>query len=106
MSRIGDKLSVCPSDAHSAQRTFPGNIADHERRGCADDREHVRVVFAIRAQDDALDLDLVVPALGKVWPNGPIDETRGQNFFFRRAAFAFEVTAGKFTRGSGLFAVI
>src|SRR5205814_2328942 len=58
MGWVGDKLAVYTSDAHSAERAFPGNIADHKRRGSADDGKHVRVIFTIRAEDDALDLDL------------------------------------------------
>src|SRR6185437_1961789 len=69
-------------------------------------REHVRIVFAIRAERDGLDLDFIVPALGEQRANGAINDARGENFFFGGASFALEVTAGEFSRRSRFFAVI
>ena len=35
--RVGDELAIDAADANRAQRAVPGNIADHQRRGSADD---------------------------------------------------------------------
>src|ERR1043166_9689371 len=106
MRRIRDELPVDAPNAGSAERSLPWNIADHQRSGCADDGEHVRIVFAVRAENDALDLDFVVPALRKERTNRTINQSRSENFLFGRAAFAFEVTTRKFSGGGSFFAVI
>ena len=51
-------------------------------------------------------LHFVVPALGKQRTDRAVGEAAGENFFFRRTAFAFEVAAGKPAGRSGLLAVI
>ena len=104
--RIGDELAVDAADAHRAERPGPRNVADHQRGASADDAQNVRIVFAVRAQHDGLDLDFVVPALGKQRADGAVGEAAGENFLFGRAAFALEVTAGKLAGGGGFFAVI
>src|SRR5205085_11917164 len=106
VSWIGDELAIDPANPGSAERSLPGNIADHERSRGADQSHHIRVIFPIRAQNDALHLDLVVPALGKERANRAVDEARSQDFLFRRTSFAFEVAAGEFAGGSGFFSII
>ena len=69
MRRVGHQLAFDAADAHRAERPGPRNVADHERRGGADDAQNVRVVFAVRAQHNALDLDLVIHSLGKEGAN-------------------------------------
>ena len=51
-------------------------------------------------------LDFVVPSLGEQGPDGPVNHAAGEDFLFRGAAFALEVTAGKPARCSGLLAII
>ena len=53
-----------------------------------------------------LDLHFVIPALGKERADRAVGEAAGENFLFGRTAFALEVTAGEFSGGGGLFAVI
>ena len=93
VNRVGHKLALHAAHADRSEGAGPGDVTDHQRGGRADDREHVGVVFAIGAEDDALDLDFVVPALGEERANGPVNEPRGEDFLFRRAALAFEITA-------------
>ena len=106
MGRVGDELAVDAADAHGAERAGPRDVADHQRGGGADEREHIRVVLAIGAEHDALDLDFVEPALGEERADGAVDEAAGEDFLFGRAAFAFEVAAGELAGRSGFFAVI
>ena len=61
-------------DADGAQRTGPGNVADHQRGGGADDAEHVRIIFAVGAEQNALNLHFVVPALGKERTDGTVGQ--------------------------------
>ena len=106
MSRIGDELAVHASDAHRTQRAVPRDIADHQSGGCADDAQNVRIVFAIRAEENALHLDFVIPTLGEQRTNRAIRQTAGENFLFRRATFALEIAAGEFSGSGGFFAII
>ncbi len=103
---VGDELAVDAAHADRAQRARPGDVADHEGGRGADDRQHVRVVVAVGAQDDALDLDFVVPAFGEERADGAVNEPRGEDFLFGGAAFAFEIAARELARRRGLFPVI
>ena len=69
-------------------------------------REHVRIVFAIGAEHDALDLDFVIPTFGEQRTNRAVDQAAGENFLFGRTAFALEIAAGEFSGCGRFFAVI
>ena len=103
---VGDELAIDASDANRAQRTAPRNVADHQRCRCADDAENVRIVLAVRAEQDGLDLDFVIPALGEERANRAVGETAGEDFLFCGTTFALEVAAGKLSSSSSLLAVI
>jgi hypothetical protein len=72
----------------------------------ADDAQNIGIILAVRAQHDGLDLHFVIPALGKQRADRAVGQAAGENFLFRRTAFAFEVAAGELARGGGFFAVI
>ncbi len=91
---------------HGAERAIPRDVADHQRRRRADDAQDVGIVFAIRAEQNGLDLDFVVPAFGEQRTNRTIRQAAREDFLFRRTAFAFEVTAGEFAGGCRVLAVI
>ena len=103
---VGHKLALDTTHTHGAQRPGPGNVTDHQRRRCPDDAEDVGIVLPVGAQHNALHLDFVVPSLGEQGPDGPVNHAAGEDFLFRGAAFALEVTAGKPARCSGLLAII
>ena len=71
---VGDELAADAPDANRPDRAGPRDVAEHQRRRGADDRQHIRVVLAIGAQHDALDLDFVIHALGKERPDRPVNE--------------------------------
>ena len=104
--RVGDEFSVDATDPNCAKRSGPRNVADHQRCARANDAQNIRVVFAVRTQENSLNLHFVIPAFWKQRTNRTVGETAGKNFFFRRTAFAFEITAGKFSGGGGFFAVV
>ena len=62
---LGDEFTANASDPDGAERTGPGNIADHQGSTGADDAQDIRIIFTIRAQEHGLDLDLIVPTFGK-----------------------------------------
>ena len=103
---VGDEFAGDASDAQRAERAVPGDIAHAQGGGSADDGEDVRIVFAVGAEEDALDLDFVEPAFGKERADGAVGQAAGEDFLFRGASFAFEVAAGEFAGGGGFFAVI
>ena len=49
---------------------------------------------------------VVTVSLWKQRTDRPINHARGEDFLFRRPAFALEITAGKFPGRCGLFAII
>src|SRR5207247_8083788 len=104
--RVGHELASEAPDAHGPERAIPGNIADHQRRRGPEERQHIRIMFAIGAEHDALDLHLIVPTFGEKRADGPVNQARGENFLFGGAAFAFEITAWEFAGGSRFFPVI
>ncbi len=106
VGRIGDELAFDAADADRAERAVPRNVADHQRGGRADDAEDVGVVLAIGAENDGLNLNFVIPALGKERTNRTVGEPAGENFLFRRTAFALEVTAGELAGCGRFFAVV
>ena len=103
---LATNLPVDAADAQRAQRAVPGNVADGQGGGGADDGEDVGIVFAVGAQEDALHLDFVEPAFGEKRADGAVGQAAGEDFLFGGAAFALEIAAGEFAGGGGLFAVI
>ena len=70
------------------------------------DRENVGIVLAIRAEQDRNDLRVVKITGREERPERPIRHARSERFLFGRAAFAFEIAAGKFPDRRRFFAVI
>ena len=103
---VGDELPGDAANAQRAQRAVPGNIAHAQRGGSADDGEDIGIIFAVGAEEDALDLDFVEPAFGEERADGAVGQAAGEDFLFGGAAFAFEIAAREFAGGGRLFAVI
>ena len=51
-------------------------------------------------------MNLVIPTLGEEWPDRTIGEAAGEDFFFRRTAFAFEIAAWESACGGRPLTVI
>ncbi|OQB91521.1 MAG: hypothetical protein BWX84_01366 [Verrucomicrobia bacterium ADurb.Bin118] len=103
---VDDELARDPADAHGAERSGPRNITDHQRGGRAVDAEDVRVILAVGAEHDGLDLDFVVPAFGEERTDRAIRHAHGEDFLFGGAPFALEVAAREFARRGGFLPVI
>ena len=106
VGRIRDELAIHSPDAHGADRTGERNVGNSQRGGGAVDRENVGIILTIRAQEHRDDLGVVKIARGKERTQRAIRHARGERFLFGRAAFAFEIAAGKFADRGRLFAVI
>ena len=72
----------------------------------AGDGDHVGIVFAIGGQHQGDDLRLIAPGLGKERAERPVDQARGQDFALGGAAFALEESAGNFSGGIGVLAIV
>jgi hypothetical protein len=103
---VGDKLSVNAPDANGSEGAVPGDITDDQSGGSADDAEDIGIIFSVGAEENALDLDLVVPTFGKQGSNGAIGQAAGEDFLFRGTPFAFEVATGETAGGGSFLAVI
>ena len=68
--------------------------------------QNIGIVFAVRAEQDRDDLRVVKITGREERPERPIGHARGERFFFARATFALEITAGEFPDRGGLLAVI
>ncbi len=106
MSRVRNEFAADAADARRAERPGPRNVGNHQRGARADDAQNIGIILAVRAQEHGLHLDLVIPALRKERADRAVGETAGENFFFRRPAFALEIAAGELAGRRRFFAVI
>ena len=97
MRGVGDELAVDATNAQRADRAAEGNVGDHQRGRGAIDREHIRIVLAIGGEERGDDLRVVEVALGEERAQRAIRHAAGEDFLFRRTAFALEVAAGNLT---------
>lgn len=101
-----DELSVDFADAHAADGAVPRNVGDEQGCGRAVNHQDVGVVDHIRREEQADDLNFVHKTLGEEGAEGAVAKSGGEDFLFRGAAFALEVSAGEFARRGESFAVV
>ncbi len=80
--RIEDVFTIQISHARRADGAVKGNAGNSERRGRADHGGNVRVHFIVGRHYSRDDLNFVVKTFGEQRPDGAIDQTGGQYFFF------------------------
>ena len=105
MGRVGDKLSIHSGDANGTDGSGPWDIGDHEGGGGAVHRKNIRIVLPVGTEKDGNDLCIVEIPLGEQRAERAVDHPAGENFFFRRAAFAAKIASGNPTHGGSLFLV-
>jgi len=103
---IGDQLAVHRSYPHAAQHMGEGDVGDGERGASADNGQRAGIALRVGREHHGDDLRLVHEAFGKQRPDGPVDETAGQDFFFRGASLALDEAARKLAGGVSIFAII
>ncbi len=96
---VEDVFAIDKTDAGAGDRTHERRARNGQSRRSRDHRNHIRVVDQIVAQHGAHHQNFVLEARNKQRADRTVDQTRGQRLFFRRTRFAFEETAGHFTRG-------
>ena len=103
---VGDELTFDASNTNSTQGTIPGDVADGQCCGSTNDAQDIRIIFTVGAQHNGLNLHFIIPTLGEQGTNGAVGQAAGEDFFFRGTTFALEISAGKFSSGSGFFTII
>ncbi len=103
---VSDELAIHATDTHGANRSGKRNVRNAQRSRRAVERENVRIIFSIRAEEQADDLGVVEISLRKERPKWPIGHARGERFLFRRPAFAPEITTREFSRCRRFFTII
>ena len=99
-------FAVDIADARRPDRPHEGNAGERQRRGRRHHRHHVGLVLHIVGQNLAYDLGFVLVAIGEQRTDRPVDQARGERFFFGRRAFALEIAARDLARGVIAFLVI
>ena len=75
VSGVGDELSIQPRHADRGHRTAPRNIRNTQGRRSAVQDEHVRIVLAVRAQEDRDDLGFVEETFREQWTDRTVRHT-------------------------------
>ena len=103
---VDDELTIDAADAHGTDGAREGNVGDAERGGGAVHGADIRIVLAVGAEEDGDDLGVVVVAFREERAQRAVRHAAGENFLFRGAAFALEVTTGEAACGGGFFLVL
>ena len=106
MGGIRDKFAVHSSNPNRADRPFEWNVGHGQRGRRAVHRQNVGIIFSIGAEQNGNDLGVVEITLREEGAQRSIGHPRREGFLFRRASFAFKITAGKFSRRCRFFPVI
>ncbi len=105
-ARVEFVFAIAETDACSTDRAHEGHARDGQRSRSGDHRDDIGLGLAVIRQDLADHVDFVVETFGEQRPYGAVDETRGERFFLRGAAFALEEAAGNAARSGEFFLVV
>ena len=103
---IRGQLAVDHADAHTGHHVLERNIGDGQRRTRAHDGERGGIAQGIGREHQADDLGFIGIAFGEQRADGAVDQTAGEGFLLRHAAFALDEAAGKTPGRVGVLAVI
>src|SRR5690606_16751993 len=92
--------------ARSANRTIERDAGNGQGSRGADHRCDVRVGLLAGGDHGADDLHFVLETFREQRTDRTVDQARGQGFFFARARFTLEETAGDLARSVGFFLVV
>ena len=103
---VHQELTGDAGDTDGAERSIPRNVGNGQRGRSSEDGEDVGVILAVGREQQRLDLDFIVPALGEERADGAIGQAAGEDLLLGGTTFTLEVTAGVTASGRCLFAVI
>src|SRR6516162_10337746 len=104
--RVGHQLPVEQTHANGRNRVAEWQIGTIGGRRGGGHRNHIRVIGAVRRQNQGNNLGLIPPAIGKQRPHRAIDQPRYQNFLFRRPSLPLEKTSRNLSGRIGVFPVV
>ena len=104
--RHDDPLAVHAAHAHGGDGLGERDVGQHQRRGAADQRQHVGIVLLVRRHDGRHDLGLVGPLLVEQRTDRPVDLAARKRLLLRGTPFALEESARDLARGVRALAVI
>src|SRR5580700_9751548 len=104
--RVGHQLAIEQADANASNGLLKREIGTIGGRGGGGNSDDVRIIVAVRGKHHRDDLCFVAPRLREERAHGPVNQTRGENLFFRRTTFALEEAAGDFSSRIGVFAIV
>src|SRR3990170_3043860 len=97
--RVDDELTVDAADAHGADGTLEGDLADRQRGRGGDGADDVGVVLLVGGEDREYDMHVVLVARREQRPDGPVGEAGGEDGRFRGARLALDEAARDLARG-------
>lgn len=100
---VSDPLSVDSSDTDAGDGAIPWQVREHERGGCAGNRDDIGFAIRVIADDGGDDLDFVVEAVGEERADGAVDQPACEDFVIGLFSFAPEVVSRNFTGGVRFF---
>ena len=103
---VHHELTGDAGDADGAERAIPRDVGNGQCGRGSEDGEDVGVVLAVGREQQRLDLNFIVPALGEERADGAIGEAAGEDLLLGGPAFTLEVSAGETASGRCLLAVI
>jgi hypothetical protein len=106
LGRAKHVLAIDVADARSTDRAAERNAGDGHCGGSAEHRGNIGIDFRIAGHHGADHLHFIVERVGEQRTQRTVDQTRGQDFLFRRAAFALEEAAGNATGSVGALLII
>jgi hypothetical protein len=104
--RVQDVLPVDVGNAGGADRTEERDAGQRQRRRTADQRDDVRVVFQVVAEDGGDDLHLVAEPLREQRADRAVDQAGDEGLVLAGAAFALEEAARNLAGREGFFLVV
>src|SRR5262245_59422422 len=106
VSGIGNELAVDAADPNRTDWSLERNVGNAQCGGGAVDRQNIRIVFAIGAEQNGNNLSVVKVALRKERAQWPVGHARGERLLFCGTSLAFEVTARKLSCRRRFLAVV
>ena len=103
---VDDELAVDETHTHRADRTFPRDIRDHNRRAGANDAQDVQVDLGITRERGHDNLHLVHHPLREERAQGAIDQTANQDRLVAGPALTALEAAGDTAGGVEAFLIV
>src|SRR5712664_1939206 len=103
---VDHQLAVEQSDADAGNGLLKRKVRAIRRSRGAGYGNDVGVVLAVRREHHGDNLGFIAPGFGEERAHRAVNQPGSENFFLRGAAFALEETAGNFSGGVGVFAVV